>query len=377
MSRRRLCAWGVGLIIWLAVLATGKAAIGADESGLKRTEIPLEPSSAAVEAAITQTRAMLAEEHFSPPPPAGKDTPHFVKTTDGRGILLGDFAGDGDTEALVELSAPDGDNAPGVAFACWHEGQWVVRNLWGISPTWRPAGWKNGDGDYLPITPAEQPFWIEHLEGDAAAWVVIAGDVWKYWQEHFVLRFDAKQKRLQLLDSAMGKPKFLSGGWLRLYFSSGHRSVFGEWRFLRWRAGKLVMRASWHEESPYNDVDPPFIDAARYDVTGKRQFVYRITDADANAKQITRDKCPFATVTFLLPRSLREQTAVDPDGREAAFLFEKLTGLPRELHPDWPNAEASADHKPPPRLEDTAGTRVKGVPRAVRLLTVPAHGGHG
>lgn len=91
------------------------------------------------------------------------------------------------------------------------------------------------------------------------------------------------------------------------------------------------------------------------------------SDADTDSVyQITHQDKPFARVTFKWSRSLVGVTSegYDPSSEESAYLFEKLTGLPRKLYP------ASEWEKHFKVLEKNVKIHVEGEPAAVKLLSV-------
>src|SRR5213075_2184167 len=95
---------------------------------------------------------------------------------------------------------------------------------------------------------------------------------------------------------AMGKPE-RAGQFVRLYSNSGRRAIWSEWTYLRWDGDRLLEKASWHDESPYNNIDPHFVQATVLDDSGRAE-TFVITDAESDSEMesvytITKDEKPF------------------------------------------------------------------------------------
>ena len=213
----------------IALLVFGVSWVLAEDSDLQKLVIGI-PEMSLERECLTRGLAEVA--------PMPKIKPRSFVTKDGRFILYGDLFKTGGCFALVELPEKPGETDFGnanTAFAEWVDAKWKLQGAWSIPAVWRPKGWKwnEKDGsDYLPVTPATEPFALCDFNGDGIPEVIIAGDVAKYYQEHYLLRFDSKTHRLILLESAMRKP-MLVGGYVRLYFNSGRRAIYEEWRFSR------------------------------------------------------------------------------------------------------------------------------------------------
>jgi hypothetical protein len=311
------------------------------------------------------------------PKPGAK--PQSTVTKDGEFVRWGDLFGTGDCFALAELAHREGEEIDdGVAFAEWKDGAWALRQLWKIPTIWRPKGWKESDGDYLPATPATEPFTLEDFSGDGVPEIVIAGGVWKYFQENYLLRFLPKTKELKLVAYAMAKPKKVED-YVRLDFDSGRRSIWSESLFCQWKGDKLVPGASWHEESPYNNIDPPFSEAVVTRADGSEE-VMRVSEMDLQPEYgfspqpqqpdwestylLTTARQPFATLTVRRRPRLVQPLFDDIWGMQQAWLFEKTTGLPRRLYP------GRVDEKPTGKFEDFATVSVEGDAEAAKIFTI-------
>jgi hypothetical protein len=264
-------------------------------------------------------------------------------TDEGCYVLHGNLFGNAQRFVLLELKVePSFENLATlekvVALARLNDGRWEIYMLLDIAPVWRPKGWKESDDDYLPITSAERPFELEDLSGDGVPEVILAADAHKYYQQHFMYRWNAKTKSLTCVADSMKKP-VLHEGYVILYSNSGRRAIWGEWEFCQWVGNKLIEKASWHDEAPYNAPDQPFVLATRTNDQGVEAAYKLITeesDSDTDsAYQITQNDKLFARVTFKWSRSLLAVIGDGfyPSGDESAYLFEKITGLPRQLYP--------------------------------------------
>ncbi len=332
--------------------------------------IPLNKSAEFTAALLRQVEKVMAP--FTPAKEKQAAVSSFV-TDEGCYVLHGDLFGSAQRFVLLELKVePSFENLATeekvVGLAWLHAERWELCTLLDVAPVWRPKGWKERGDNYLPITPAERPFELEDLSGDGVPEVILAADVHKYFQQHFMYRLNAKTKSLTCVADSMKKP-VLNGGFVMLYSNSGRRAIWEEWEFCQWEGNKLIEKASWHEESPYNDEEKPFMLATRANDQGVEaayKLLTEASDSDTDSVcQITRQDKLFARVTFTWSRSLVAVTGDGfyPSGDESAYLFEKLTGLPRKLYP------ANKWGKSVKALEKNVKIHVKGEPAAVQMLS--------
>ena len=294
-------------------------------------------------------------------------------TSKGCFVLHGDLFGNGQRFALMELQVDPSFEKMAteekvVGLAWLNAGRWELRVLIDVAPVWRPKGWKVSDDDYLPTTPAEHPFELEDLSGDGVPEVILSAEVNKYYQQHFVFRWNAKTKSLACVAGSMAKP-VAEGGYVILHSNSGRRAIWGEWSFCRWDGDRLVEKASWHDEVPYNGPEEPFKIAKRVNADGTTvEFELKDPESDSDTDsvyRITRQEKPFAKVTFKWSRTYQAVTAdgYDPSGEETAYLFEKLTGLPRKLYPGLEETKRVKS------LETSAKIHVEGEKDAVQMMS--------
>jgi hypothetical protein len=328
--------------------------------GLAGLAVPLDKPSPKRDAAGEVVKALLADF----PGKAGRK-PEFVVAKSGRGVLWGDLFKTGGCQALVELTPQNDDDAAiyGVAFAESAGSGWVVHAIWDIPVTWRPAKWQSSGDDHLPAKPQTEPFLLRDLSGDGVPEVIVGGEVEKYYQEHYVLRFSARSHALELVASAMSEPDVVED-YVRLYRNSGRRSIWEEWQFLKWVGDDLVSTASWHDEVAYGAEDLTFSEGERVTDSGKTEVILIIfgkgVEHDLGAYQLTRDGRTFGRMEV----KWKDEYNLPPDADEiqSAWLFEKTTGLPRRFYP------GREDPKPVRRLEDFATVTIEGDAEAAKFF---------
>lgn len=321
----------------------------ANEDQLSELIIPLNAESEPVQRALREALETI--------PMAMPRQPKTGTTADGGYVLYGDLFKTGRYQAFAEMN----DHGC-MGFAVRKGKTWEVLGLWKIVSEWRPEGWHDIDGDHLPIRPSTRPFWLMNLSADKVPELVVTGEVWKYWQEYHIMRFNSKTGRLNLSADAMEEPEYRDG-WVVLPFGSGHRAIYRGCSYCQWDGCKLVEKARWQDG--INEDDSPEYDTqelqevSRLGADGKTTRFQVKHFADQESKPvfrrliISRDGLPFAEV----------EITWTPDSRDALkrFLFTRLTGLPLKLFPE-------VDHEPHRKLEDIAKIRVKGQSDAVRLL---------
>lgn len=332
------------------LLAAARAEI--PENGLSALFVPLDRPSPKLEAAKRTIQTALAGIPVKP-----GQKPKFLVTTSGQGVVWGDLFKTGACFALVELASQNDpeSRAKGAAYAEWVDGGWVLLGVWDIPVIWRPEGWQESEGDYLPAAPATQPFALEDFSGDGVPEVVMAGGVFKYFQENYLLRFRSGTKELKLVGYAMAKPE-KAGDFVRLYSDSGRRSIWTEWSFCKWEGDNLISVASWRSEVGYGENDPTFSEGTRVGADGQSVTIRVLyghgQEIDGDHYEISRNGLPFGTMQIVWKD--RKHGPVDTSGVEEAWLFEKITGLPRSLLPGRENPG------PLPKLEDFAAVIISG-----------------
>ena len=334
-------------------------------NGLQNLSVPLDSKTEDIEVALKALKTLLKSVH-----PVKKQAPTIIDSPSKQYILYGDLFHTGglfhaaQNFALVELEVQS--DGIGVGFAEWINNHWEPRSLLRINPIWRHKG-SLKDGEYLPVTPPERPFWLMDLSGKGTTGVVVASDMGKWFQDFVVFKFDEKQHRLVGIAEAMEEPRLIDG-WVRLYDKSPHRAIYEEWHFARWNGENLVENSSWHDEVPYNNIDPSFVDVTRTDDTGKTTIYHVVGDSSDDITKslytIKKDGKSFAHVSFNWGRSPFDvqPAGVNPSEKENEYLFEKITGLPRKLYP-------KGEEKTSTSLKLFKNISVTGDPEAVRMLS--------
>lgn len=351
-----LLAGGMGLSMMLPTHAEPASRL---DNRTQNLVVPLDKPSAECDAAERQLTKVMANL-----PGKADRKPEFVAVAPGQAALWGDLFQTGDCFALVEVSPSSEESGDaGVGFAEWTGDRWQLRQMWRIGTVWRPAGWEPDGNDYLPATPATQPFLLEDFSGDGVPEVVIAGEVDRYFQGNYPLRFLPKTRELKLVAYAMAKPERVED-YVRLEFDSGRRAIWSEWEFCQWAGDELRSVASWHSEVGYGESDPTFVDGMRMDSNGKpvtiRVLLGHGPEFAVDAYEVSRNGLPFGTmrVGWRDPENLPQ----DADDIEGAWLFEKITGLPRRLYPGRENEE-------PPDLEKFAAITIEGNNEAEKVFS--------
>lgn len=279
--------------------------------------------------------------------PAGPNLGEWATKKRGYG-LYGDLFGTGGFFALYEPKVDDKSGMPTLALAEHVDAEWQLRGLWAIQMDWLPRDerWTGTEVFTNRETAARVPFELEDVVGDKVPEVIVAGEMMKYRQARYVMKFDPKSHGLELLDYSKMKP-VKAGNCMRVFSDSGNKAIWGEWAFLEWKEGKLIERAVWHSESPYNNVDPPFYTAR---VAGKDGKAEDFKIISGNGWEVLKDGKPFAKVAVTWNTKERPQ---EWDLLQGAWFFEKLTGLAREDFPERHGPETN-DKPKLEKLEDHA-----------------------
>lgn len=320
-----------------------------ERSFADKVTIPLDPHSPKVVEAEEIMHRVLDDV-----PQGKKPLPSQVLIKNGAYVLHGDLFRTGEAYALFE--SPNG-----FGLALRTPKGWQLRGLWRVPVTWRTKGWKPSEDDYLPKTPSDKAFELVNLSNRPAPEVVVAGEVDKYFQGNYLFRFSRENRTLHLVNWAMAKPD-RCGSYVKLYQDSGRRSIWTEYWYSKWQGDDLVPVASWHDEVPYHENEGgPFIEVEREQPDGRSEK-FRITNIENNSDRetsyaITRDNKPYAEITFVWPTLPTYDD--DPHEIESAWLFSKLTGLPRDC---FPYREATHKH---PNFEEIGKVRITGSPEAI------------
>ena len=290
------------------------------------------------------------------PPLEGKA--QGVETKGGGSILCGDLFKTGSCFALFETGKEADEEPCTVGLAELADGKWQLRGLWKMPVVWLKAGakWDGSDGgDYFPEEPYHEPFVLRDYNGDGVPEVLVAGEVGKYFTSSFLLKYVPNTHGLELLGWTKKRPE-IAGEYVRFYEDSGHQAIWQEWTFLQWKEGKLVERATWHSEAPYNNIDPGFNNVRVTGADGKlekfRATMGNSEEGNAWSYLVEKNRKPFAKIRV---NWMPEKSRDNEDLMKGAWLFEKLTGLAREDFPERHGPETAKLG----RLEDFATVEVE------------------
>jgi hypothetical protein len=326
--------------------------------------------------AVTHQSALVEKSlaSFSLDPKPGN---HVRILDDGRYILYGDLFKTGEKYALVELpvmleSDPYWDGAR-IAFAQLVSGKWQLRGLWDVNCTWQSADDAKKDDEHFPVTPAETPFQLTDFDGDGVPEVILAGEVWRDYQNYYILHFDPKTHSIQMLAAAMGKPEFCDG-YIRLYYNSGHRSIFEEWDFLKLSGSNIKEVASWHDGAPYNPGDDEGLRAEALNDQGQLEE-FEIDDVEGKTSASTYEiwrrgtgkGIKVATVAFSKKDIKDTRYDLDSEKMEKVWLFHHITDLPADTLP-MEGYAADEKGKALPPLARYESVKISGSPEFVRKL---------
>jgi hypothetical protein len=293
-----------------------------------------------------------------------------LATKDGGYVLCGDLFGTGRFYVLYEPKIGNKPGLPTMALAEYgNENDWVLRGLWKIPISWvsKKDRWSGTSQSTYPKETRHKPFVLEDVVGDGTPEVIVAGEQLKFHRVSYLLKFDEKTHGLTLLCHAMAKPVKV-GKYVRTFETSGNKATWAEWTFQEWKDDKLAERATWHSESPYNNVDPPYYLVTSTAEDGTREE-FRVNFGNYEKEtpwkyEILKDGKPFAT---MMVKWIEGKSRENEHLMEGAWIFEKLTGLSREFFPERYGPET--EEKPKlERLEDYATVEMKVADGNVKAL---------
>jgi hypothetical protein len=269
--------------------------------------------------------------------------------------LSGDLFDNGHIYAIIDSDS--------IVICEWVRHHWKADLQVNRKPIWRSPGWDKDGPGREPV--ATKPFWMLSVQRHPL--LVIASLVEKAGQNYVIMLFDRRVRRIQ--DIAYSISAFNGTPAVRQEYllTEDHSRVKAEWSetdFSHVEHYKFVVCGSWEEYVPYHQSDEGPTNTA---TSRKASFVIKQTD-DQTANQ-TRFK-----IEKLTPdrRSSTWDAEIcctaakaDPDFYEEifAYLFARLTGLPRSLYPTF------AQSAPKRRLESNAAISVKGNKEVATLLS--------
>ena len=138
-------------------------------------------------------------------------------------------------------------------------------------------------------------------------------------------------------------------------------SEWEQWDFYRVRAGKLIHAAKWHEYMSVRDPDVHSTTVQTYGKDGKEAAGFDIRDP-SNEKDDFEIAGPINATIKVIWSKRKHPDPSWPD-MELGYIFEKLSGVPRDLF------RCEDFGKSGPKLENLATIRVNGDAEAVELLS--------
>jgi hypothetical protein len=322
--------------------------------------IPVDGSDSAAEVVRMDMDVALAGTQ-----PAGPNKIRQTATSSRGYVLCGNLFGTDGFFALYEPKIANKAGCPTLALAEYVDAGWKLRGLWKIDLYWVPQDtrWSGPESQYDKNDSPNLPFTLEDLISDNTPEVIVSGEKAKYFQARYVMRYDKKSHGLDLLTYSWTAPQKV-GDYLRIVDTSGNKAVWCAWTFLEWKDNKLTERAMWHSESPYNNVDPSFFKVRTTGADGKKEN-FRATMSGAGDYDISKDDKPFAKLSTKWLSGKSEENA---DLMMGAWIFEKLTGLPREYFPER-HGPLDQDKSKLEKLEEFAEVEVVGSEESTRRFS--------
>ena len=290
--------------------------------------------------------------------------------------MYGAIFGNGQNFALTQF---DG----GVGFSEWKDGNWQPEETLNITSEWAPKG---GVNPYMGrVTPAENAFWTLDI-GRGCRVAVIACDTEKYFQTFCVLQYNRDKKELEIVGPSMEPPRNQLG-YLLTFNCSPRRAEWQAWDYFHVRKALLIHSAQWSEWRSNSNPDDSLTTLRAYNGEGGLAETFDVEDgwSDQNNYECTlsrsvanysveslttNQKAPglsdYAHITINWPNG--EWSDPDGLGSAEAYLFEKLTGIPRDLFQN-PLPPDQTETKWP-KIEKLATVKVTGGADAIARLSI-------
>jgi len=299
--------------------------------------------------------------------PAGPNKIREAVTKDRGYVLCGNLFETNGFFALYEPKVGDKLGSPTLALAEYVDAGWQLRGLWNMQLDWisKDDRWGGPETQHGKRDLPSVPFLLRDVIADGTSEVIVSGEMAKYRQARYVMKYDKKSRKLDLLTYSWDMPVKV-GDYLRIYDASGNKAVWEQWRFYGWKDDQLVERATWHSESSYDNVDPAFYLTSTTGPDGKSEsFRFTMTHGPL-ALDISRNDEPFGKVTC---GWLTGKSDENDDLMIGAWIFEKVTGLPREYFPEG-RLRLEGDGAKLGRLEESATVEVTGSDEVKRRFPV-------
>jgi len=310
-----------------------------------------------------------------------KGISHSTKTAseginkNGVYAITGNIFGDGHCRAVLDIKGT-------VVLCSWEKDRWDASVYFeNFSAEWLFPGWNRDLSEgYKPVS--EKPFWTLRLQGHSLLAVATEAD--KYAQDYDVFLLDDACRRVVAHADSYRLAPEIRCDHLVTEDGSRRKAIWGAQYYSRIEGGKIVVKKSWGEYVPYNESEetPDYYYASHNgdgyvilwgdnDEKGSSECVIYKKNLPMRLEMIPkpgREEKIYAKV-FLTGKH-GENFNADPSLGSSdipegtlAYLFEKLTGLPRKLY------RQDSESRQPKALESCAIIRIVGEPEAVKILS--------
>ena len=341
------------LIFLICVLFTPSSAKAQDDGASQVKQVPVTPE---IEAAAAKAMKGC--------PSLGKG---IIGAINKNGVytLTGDLFGSGKVYAIIQ-------NGNNIIICQWHRSLWRPISSVDVKIEWNYPGWKNDEKVGLDWRPeASKPFWALTLQRHPL--IAVASSLDKYHQNYVVLLLDSKSERLLNTAPSYDLQPVLKYNYLVTKDASRRKAEWGATYHSQIQNNKIVVSKSWGEYGTYPHPDDSCniatSDGVAYKIVEDNSHdghisnwaIFKLKNKDGNddAKNLE----PFAKLSFALKDNLDTIELNDERQLEEPYLFEKLTGLPRDFYPD------EEDSKLKDRIESKAKIKVTGTKEGIKLLS--------
>lgn len=305
-----------------------------------------------------EMEAITAKDMQDCPPLAGKSVGAINKN--GVYTLTGDLFHNGQIYALI-------DDNQDVILCEWQKSVWKPVSAISVETDWNfPSGYREQVGRSPDNQP--QPFWILNLQDRPL--LGIASSVEKAGQYYYLILFDSKCEQILSTDSSFGLRPEVKDQYLLTGDSSRGKAEWEATYYSKVQNNAFVLMKSWEDSQPWHaeDRDDQPDDSSNYASSGGKGYIivpdnsnnkppadYIIYASDTAKKGATSYNT--RVTSFAAIYSTPDKNS---NGDEIiVYLFEKLTGLPRELFPGYDDASEKGKSQPHFKITGTDQTLVK------------------
>jgi len=285
--------------------------------------------------------------------------------------LSGDLFHNGNVYSVI-------DDDHDVIICEWQSSVWKPLSGINVPTMWNyPAGYPH-EQDGRGSDDQPQPFWIIYFEKKPI--LVIASIVDKEGQYYYSILFDSKCGKILATVTSFGqRPKVKSD-----YFLTGDSSrVKSSWEatyFSKIKEDKFVLMKSWEDSQPWHseDTEGRPDDTCNYASSDGKGYlilpdnrgvkppadflILRCDPSEKRPELYPPANKPFTAIYFDPPH---DSDNADIGDETLGYLFQKLTGLPIALYPDYERLDM--DKKPLPHWK----IKVAGTDKKIAKLVAP------